>query len=91
MNFLLDILDIVGTKGEVRYLSQLAELDDEEVKQSFELGLAEASISGTNDIKVWNIEDKLGLVGAGSGVNILSTKGLKVLNFHGAMKSKDAD
>ena len=83
--------NIMGTKTEIWYLSWLANLEENDIEQSFELGLVDASIGGTKDIEVWNIKNKLGLVGAGIGGNISNTKELKVMNFCEAMKSIDAD
>ena len=64
MNLLSAISNIPGTKAEICYLLWLANLE-ENIEQSFELGLVGASIVGTKDIEVWNIENELGLVGAG--------------------------
>ena len=85
------ISNIPGTKTEIWYLLWLVNLEDNYIEQNFELGLVDASIGGTKDIEVRNIENELGLVGAGIGVDILNTKKLKVMNFHKAMKSIDVD
>ena len=79
-----------GNESLVRNIN-IANLKEKDVEQSFEWGLVDASIGNTKDIEVWNIENELGLVGAGIGVNILNTKELKVMNFHEAMKNIDAD
>ena len=90
MNLLIEIPNLLGIKAEIWYLLRLANLEENGIKQSFELGLVDASIGGTKDIKVWNIKNELELVGAGIGLNISNTKELKVMNFHKAMKSKVA-
>ena len=66
MNLLTDFLEKTGTKAEFWYLMRLQSLEEREIKQCFELGLVNASMGDTKDIEVWNVENELVLVGAGS-------------------------